>query len=64
MDADDPIEDSGSGSDSDSSDDDDDSAMLMAELEKIKQEKAMEQQERVRKWNDHLLYQIELNELG
>ncbi len=45
LDADDPVEDSGSESD-DSSDDDDEGALLMAELQKIKAEKAQEEAER------------------
>jgi hypothetical protein len=44
LDADDPVDDS----DSDSGDSDDDTAMLMAELQKIKSEKAMEEAEKVR----------------
>jgi hypothetical protein len=43
LDADDPVDDS----DSDSGDSDDDTAMLMAELQKIKAEKAMEEAEKV-----------------
>jgi hypothetical protein len=43
LDADDPVDDS----DSDSGDSDDDTAMLMAELQKIKSEKAMEEAEKV-----------------
>lgn len=43
IDADDPLEDS----DSDDSDSDDDTALLMAELNKIRREKAEEQQEQV-----------------
>jgi len=42
LDADDPVDDS----DSDSGDSDDDTAMLMAELQKIKNEKAMEEAEK------------------
>jgi len=45
LDADDPIEDSDEDSD-DSDDDDDDTAALMAELQKIKKEKAVEEQEK------------------
>jgi len=51
LDADDPtVEDSGSendSDDSDSDDDDDDTAALMAELQKIKEEKAAEEREKV-----------------
>ena len=47
MDADDPLDDSASDNSSDDSDDDDDTALLMAELHKIKQEKAMEEMEKV-----------------
>jgi Cwf15/Cwc15 cell cycle control protein len=43
LDADDPVDDS----DSDSGDSDDDTAMLMAELQKIKAEKAKEEAEKV-----------------
>ncbi|XP_077987745.1 spliceosome-associated protein CWC15 homolog [Glandiceps talaboti] len=43
LDADDPIDDDDSDSDSDSSDDDDDTAALLAELNKIKKERATEQ---------------------
>lgn len=47
LDADDPIEDDASADDdSDSDSDDDDTAALMAELQKIKSEKAMEHMER------------------
>jgi len=45
LDADDPIEDSDEDSD-ESDDDDDDTAALMAELQKIKKEKAVEEQEK------------------
>lgn len=51
IDADDPLDDSdddNSDANSDSDSDDDDAALLMAELQKIKQEKAMEEQEKVR----------------
>lgn len=44
IDADDPLD---SDSDDSDSDDDDDTALLMAELQKIKEEKAMEEQEKV-----------------
>ncbi len=47
VDADDPIDESGNENSDDDSDDDDDTAALMAELQKIKQEKAMEEMERV-----------------
>ena len=51
LDADDPLDDSedDSANASDSDSDDDDAALLMAELQKIKQEKAMEDQEKVHK---------------
>ena len=52
IDADDPLDDSDDDNDdrdSDSDSDDDDAALLMAELAKIKQEKAMEEQEKVSK---------------
>ena len=45
LDADEPLEDSDEDDDSDS--DDDDTAALMAELQKIKREKAQEEQEKV-----------------
>ena len=47
LDADDPVDASDDSSDDDS--DDDDAALLMAELQKIKQEKAMEEQDKVLK---------------
>ncbi len=47
IDADDPIDDSDNTDDSDS-DSDDDAALLMMELNKIKQEKAMEEREKVK----------------
>ena len=46
LDADEPLDDSDESEDSDS--DDDDTAALMAELQKIKREKAVEEQEKVR----------------
>jgi len=46
LDADDPIEDSDEDSDDSDDDDDDDTAALMAELQKIKKEKAVEEQEK------------------
>jgi len=46
MDADDPIEDSDEDGDDSDSDDDDDTAALMAELQKIKKEKAVEEAEK------------------
>ena len=45
LDADEPLDDSDESDDSDS--DDDDTAALMAELQKIKREKAVEEQEKV-----------------
>ena len=46
LDADDPLDESDAG-DSDSDSDDDETAALMAELQKIKREKAAEEQEKV-----------------
>ena len=51
IDADDPLDES--DSDDSDSDDDDDTAALMAELQKIKQEKAMEEQEKVSDFSFH-----------
>jgi len=46
LDADDPIDDSDDGNSDSDSDSDDDTAALMAELQKIKREKAAEEREK------------------